>query len=594
MSETPSNTESLMTLIEGIDKEIIMLPEFQRDFTWELEQTFDLFDSLVRGIFIGTVIYGKPSFEMTLRLMDNRPRKGKGSREKLKTKSYSDDEMKQLANTKGLRIVLDGQQRCTSIYRALKGIDTVYFYAKENISVEDVKSSLLENLLDGFQGTDSDERVTVRLNDAYELAKDSLDDDELNFKFANMKLGKRLTETSTKEERDKKMKIYRAVARKLSDLLKKDKLVTYYLLDMDVEKFCMFFERSNSRGIQLNFTDILAAKLYSNFNLRKKIEEFEEQYPQLELNRELIVRGIAILSDKFSKIEKQEILKKLDATHFNQYWNEVCKLYVEAIKYLESQRLVVSLKWIPYESILLPLMTFLREVKGVSNITESQRQFLFWWYWASVFSARYSQSSNETIAVDANALRDVARGKKLPATYFARFNMVIDKPEDLFSYTKSASSIYRGFLNVLHFSSVNGLKDWNSSQSIPKDKLEDHHIFPKAYIDSGRNFDVVTHEAGMLSESVVNRTLVPKLTNIKIGKKSPYMYLNELLDKNSNLEASLESHLVPLGLLRHEASSEQLSEFLSERANKAFDLIKKQATEPLDTIRREFGQASNS
>ena len=180
-------------------------------------------------------------------MMDNRPRKGKGSREKLKTKSYSDDEMKQLANTKGLRIVLDGQQRCTSIYRALTGIDKVYFYAKEDISIEDVKSSLLEDLLEGFQGTDSDERVTVRLEDAYILVKESLDDDELNFKFANMKLSRRLLETS-QEEHDKKMKVYRAVARKLSDLFKKDKLVTYYLL-VTAEAFSLIlliFWRPNS------------------------------------------------------------------------------------------------------------------------------------------------------------------------------------------------------------------------------------------------------------------------------------------------------------------------------------------------------------
>jgi hypothetical protein len=49
-----------------------LLPEFQRDFRWELSRTYDLFDPLISEIFIGTIIYGKPSFGMTLREIDDR------------------------------------------------------------------------------------------------------------------------------------------------------------------------------------------------------------------------------------------------------------------------------------------------------------------------------------------------------------------------------------------------------------------------------------------------------------------------------------------------------------------------------------------
>src|SRR5271167_1850038 len=39
-----------------------MLPEeFQRNFVWDIEKTFDLFDSFVRDIFVGSLIYGIPS-----------------------------------------------------------------------------------------------------------------------------------------------------------------------------------------------------------------------------------------------------------------------------------------------------------------------------------------------------------------------------------------------------------------------------------------------------------------------------------------------------------------------------------------------------
>lgn len=51
MTDTRSQTESILDIIKGVDNRSIMLPEFQRDFRWEIEQTFDLFDSLIRDIF---------------------------------------------------------------------------------------------------------------------------------------------------------------------------------------------------------------------------------------------------------------------------------------------------------------------------------------------------------------------------------------------------------------------------------------------------------------------------------------------------------------------------------------------------------------
>ncbi len=65
---------------------------------------------------------------------------------------------------------------------------------------------------------------------------------------------------------------------------------------MSLEKFVTFFERSNTRGVQLNFIDILAAKLYTgNFNLKKKIEEFQKTYPNYSLIPEILVRTIAYI-----------------------------------------------------------------------------------------------------------------------------------------------------------------------------------------------------------------------------------------------------------------------------------------------------------
>ena len=418
MNDTQSQTESLLEIVRGIDKKSIMLPEFQRDFRWELDRTYDLFDSLIHEIFIGTLIYGKPSFGMTVREIDTRPRKGKGNTTELKTYSYDTYEITIKAQTQNFRIVLDGQQRITSIYRAIVGHDTVYVLLHDHLltlDVEDIRTLSLDEIVQEITGEESSQAISVKLSDAYDAEVHMREDDELNGWFARTLFAQQLLK-ETDEDLQRKAKIlYRKAIKLLIDLYKQQKLVAFYLLDMNLDKFCTFFERSNSRGIQLNFTDILAAKLFHGFNLRKKIEEFESQNPSIQLNREIIVRAIAYIvgSDKTSRgdkkghvsIDKDFILKSLTPQDFEQYWDKVCTLYVQSLHYLASQHYILAQSWMPSENMVIPVMMFLRQIKSFDRMTEDQRQFLEYWYWASVFSNRYSGSSNETIITDSIVLK---------------------------------------------------------------------------------------------------------------------------------------------------------------------------------------------
>ena len=121
------NTESILEIVKQIDNKFLVLPDFQRDFVWDESKTYELFDSLVRDIFIGSIIYGIPSFELAVREIDTRPRKTKGvKRTPLKTLVFKKEEIEETVKIKNFRAVLDGQQRITSIYRALKKFDNVW------------------------------------------------------------------------------------------------------------------------------------------------------------------------------------------------------------------------------------------------------------------------------------------------------------------------------------------------------------------------------------------------------------------------------------------------------------------------------------
>src|SRR5204863_7796591 len=121
------------------------------------------------------------------------------------------------------------------------------------------------------------------------------EDEELNGWFARTLFAQQLLKEADEDLQRKAKILYRKAIKLLIDLYKQQKLVAFYLLDMNLDKFCTFFERSNSRGIQLNFTDILGAKLFHGFNVRKKIEELESESPSIALNREIIIGAIAYI-----------------------------------------------------------------------------------------------------------------------------------------------------------------------------------------------------------------------------------------------------------------------------------------------------------
>ena len=590
MDNTPK-TESIKKLVDSVEKGDVVLPEFQRDFVWEIGKTYDFFDSLVKDIFTGSVIYGIPSFEITVRELDKRPRKVKGIKPKLAIFSYSKETVEHKAKVDNFRLVLDGQQRITSVYRALKGIDDVWYIAKhdgELPSDKEIHVLTLEEMLHNFAGQEDSERLSIKISDAYQIAEKNYFEAEIKNKYFD-----KLAYISNRgdEEQQHYFRKYLTIAKKLQLLFNADKLLSYYLLNTTSEKFSLFFERSNSKGIQLNFIDILAAKLYAGFNLRDKIDDFMDQYPGYELNREVIVRTISYLVSDGKQISRAYILSSLNYQHFKDWWEDVCNLYKRSIDFLYDNHFILSQSWMPYQNMLIPLMVFLKSIGGdFSQMNEGQHAFTRYWWWASVFSESYSGSSNEVIIQDSKMFQRIGQGQKVnDKTFFFKLKNQVSSPEELMSFTRKNSAIYSGALNLVNYK-MQGLIDWkNSSKLSFNNKLEDHHIFPKEYLKSRLKNDDDTIE---LIDSVVNRTLIPKLTNIKIGKKAPSIYLNELRTSNPDIDKSLKRHLIPESILNKEIG-QNYKEFLQTRAKSIFDLIKEVVDDQYEYIIEQFYQEPN-
>ena len=584
-------TQSLKQLILDIDDKKIFLPEFQRDFVWEISKTYDLFDSLVKDIFIGAIIYGIPSFDIAIREIDNRKKITKGKkRPALEIKTITKKQIEDINKIGGnFRLVLDGQQRTTSIYRALKGTDEVWFIAKNEDEVQSTsfENAKLEELLEEIAGEQDAERLSIKLSDAWDIELNDYDEEEIKEKFFfQTSYYKTYCEDDGFDVKSE-FKKYRNLRKKIADLFKSEKLLSFYLLDMNLEKFVVFFERSNTRGVQLNFIDILAAKLYTgNFNLKEKIKNFEQQNPRYNLVPEIIVRSIAYVKSSPKEINRNFILASLNAEDFKEWWDKLCKWYKVTLDYLFQNNFIISQDWMPYENMVIPLMNFLKEIGGdFHQMNPQQKKFIEYWYWNSVFSLRYSGSSNERIIEDSNILIQIARGKKIySASFFNRLSKIqILSVEDIYSFDKKANAVYKGILNLINFEKK-GLLNWNNDAKLSLNSiLEDHHIFPKNYLQNSLSSEAEKD----LIDCVANRTLIPKIQNIKISDQTPSAYLAGIKIANPEIEKSLENHLITKELLNGEYDKE-FNFFLELRANSIFELVKNHIIEPKEKIKEEF------
>jgi hypothetical protein len=100
---------SIYQLINEIDSKEIVLPAIQRDFVWDTGRISLLFDSIMRGYPVGIILLWETYQPIQFRYFDSSF--GAGVLHK-----FHDN-----LGDKRLKLVLDGQQRLSSIYVALKG-----------------------------------------------------------------------------------------------------------------------------------------------------------------------------------------------------------------------------------------------------------------------------------------------------------------------------------------------------------------------------------------------------------------------------------------------------------------------------------------
>jgi len=252
-----------------------------------------------------------------------------------------------------------------------------------------------------------------------------------------------------------------------------------------------------------------------------------------------------------------------DIEDFKKRWEEAIDALEKGINLLKHPQEfgAISSQYLPYVSILpafAALQKAAREIPAERQF-DAQRKIRHW-YWASVFTNRYSGSVESTTArdfLDVQAWFENDTGKPaLIAEFRERFRRL-----DLRREARRGTSVYNGIFNLLV---LRGAGDWMTGHVPQYDDLDDHHIVPRSW---GKG-----HALETSIDSILNRTPLTSDTNRNIIRdRLPNAYLPELIAANGEktVRQIMETHLISgtaFDILLHEPfTPEDFEAFISER-----------------------------
>lgn len=363
--------------------------------------------------------------------------------------------------------------------------------------------------------------------------------------------------------------------------------ISYIELDRDlaIDKVCDIFTQINSKGVRLDVFDLLNALLKPKGVQLKAL--WRDAAPQLQfieggkLNV-YILQVMSLLrqshcSPKYlyyllpgverktrrddGTFERQVMVAT--AEEFHERWQSAVAALAAAIERLRHPHEfgVSSSAYLPYYAILPVFAAGLSEVKAQppANRLPAESRFRLW-YWASIFTNRYSASSETTAARDIQDLRAWFVDKAMEPPVIAEFKRRA-AALDLRGDTKKGFAIYNAIFNLLVIARA---RDWMSGAIPQPGELDDHHIVPKAW--------GVEHLGESAIDTILNRTPMTDETNRHVIRdRLPNEYLPELIATNGRekVELLMQSHFVsPVALdvlLRDPFTPDDFEAFIRER-----------------------------
>jgi len=530
MSTTPTFPkpahQKVEELVAWVTSGQLVLPDFQRDFVWEVDRTRKLLESTMAGYPIGSLL--------TLAVDAN----------KMPIKSRPIEGAPTLPGAN--RLILDGQQRVTSFFRTLKGIGDSLTFVRLACFFDSSGKAILDPESVPWDDLIVVEPVARRKKDP---VQDILDEqwhrDAGLFPLKDMMVGSKVDDFIDDVHQSlgiDKTEMRLARDRYLRTLLTYEVPTIKLPQETSIAAICSIFENINQYVVPLGPFEILTARFFNeNVNLRDLWDEALQDHPILgdfdDLDGYAMLQAVCLRASKSA--QKSDVLK-LHATDINAHWKSVASGMAEALQMFRAESGVKSKAWLPYKMLAVVLAAVWQQVDSAKGATRGAiRDKLKQYFWCTVFTGNFDQGANSQAGADYVALTSWVAGSAsgAPPEAVAKFS-VLD--QDLLAATVRRRALYRG---VMALTLRRGAQDFHSGRVITEAELEQklvdsHHVFPKNYLKT------TTSQAD--PDLIMNRALIDKKTNQTILDRAPSAYLAPIQQaRGSEFPALLDSHLLP-------------------------------------------------
>lgn len=587
---SPSSLDTnLSQLLDEVNSGKTQLPEFQRDWTWDDNRIRGIIASLSQGYPMGAIMrlqYGNPDIKFKYRTI-----KGVGQRD--------------LAPD---FLVLDGQQRLTSIYQATysqnpvatktdkgKEIERYYYLSMEKCMDEN------EDRYDAVLPVPADRRIKENFDRDVKL---DLSDRQKEYEHKMFPVNIVFDSNTLMKWQFGYMMYYtgQADALKLLEDFQSEvinTIVSYKLPVITLDKttpreaVCKVFENVNTGGVPLTVFELVTATYATQeFDLRKDWQDCKKQIRGINdtlrtdlldgIDETTFLTTVALYTSYIDKqsgkvgtvsCKKKDVLN-LSYESYVANRDQVLTGYRIARDFLLKYQYVFRQRDLPYTTQLIPLAAICAFL-GKSKCNEANTiSVLSKWYWCGILGEMYGGANETRYANDIEDVVDEVFGRPNPAR---TVNSAFFASTRLLTLQTRLSAAYKGIMALLYKEKCRDFMN-DTTIDIVNSMLESpdiHHIFPEAYC-------VKQGIKRQRYNSIVNKTPILPATNRSIGGNAPSEYTKTILKKVSGLTESelkerIESHCVDYdALVRDDFDS-----YFVDRAKKLLGLIEKAMGKPV-------------
>lgn len=528
-----TDKKPLTFLLDKIENRELALPDFQRSFVWDPEATRMLVCSIVRSFPAGSLL-----------LME-------GGSKIFAPRCF--EEAPDLVGALPTHLVLDGQQRLTSLYQAFSGRGTHRFFLN------------LRELLEGLDLDEATEVYPVRRAKRWMSIEAQAAD--LMLPLAQIRSFSdwqdEVLEVLSNSEED-----IRKLRRRLNEVEKEYvKPVELYQFPVTTlaqttaaEAVCTIFETLNRTGVKLSVFELITARAFADeVRLRDMWQtacERDQVLLDFGIDPYYLLQAIAMSARGSAK---RSTVLSMGVPEIVDQWDQTVRGLASSLTLLRDECGVLVSKWLPYQTMLVTMASAWRGIDQAKGPAIGARRLKMGrWFWCSAFTASYENSPNSKTERDVPELLSWFDGGAEPT---AVREFVFD-PQRWRETTGRQRALYRSTIALLMRHSpkeFHQAKDMNKP-IIDGQAVDDHHIFPRAFLAQIGHRDAV--------DSVLNHTLIDRTTNIRISGHPPSVYLAQMrTELGPKLDTILESHGLPSGP-NGTLLGDRFEEFLEWRVNR--------------------------